>query len=31
MVPDDCLLPIRGQDGDDETLAWAGKPQQVTA
>ena len=25
-VADTLLRPIRGQDGDDETLAWAGKP-----
>jgi hypothetical protein len=29
--PDDCLRPIRDQDGEDETMAWAGKPQEVTA
>lgn len=32
----DCILdamlrPIRGQEGDDETLAWVGKPAQVDA
>ena len=26
---DDLLRPIRGQEGDDETLAWAGKPAQI--
>jgi hypothetical protein len=25
------LRPIRDQDGEDETLTWAGKPQQVPA
>ncbi len=25
-IPDKYLRPIRGTDGDDETLAWAGKP-----
>lgn len=24
--PDDSLRPIRDQPGDDETLAWAGRP-----
>lgn len=28
---DDDLRPIRDQDGEDETLAWAGKPSEVTA
>ena len=28
---DRCLRPIRDQDGDDETLTWAGKPEGVTA
>jgi hypothetical protein len=28
---DSCLRPIRDNDGDDETLAWAGKPEKVTA
>jgi len=28
---DFCLRPIRDNDGEDETLAWAGKPQEVTA
>lgn len=28
----DCALrPIRDQPGEDETLTWAGKPQEVTA
>jgi hypothetical protein len=30
-IADECLRPIRDQDGDDETLTWAGKPEQVTA
>lgn len=25
-IGDSLLRPIRGQDGDDETLAWAGLP-----
>ena len=29
--PDAWLRPIRPGDGADETLAWAGKPQPVTA
>ena len=28
---DTQLRPIRGDEGDDETLAWAGKPEGVTA
>lgn len=28
-VADTLLRPIRGQAGDDETLAWAGKPAPV--
>lgn len=28
---DSNLRPIRDQDGEDETLTWAGKPEQVTA
>jgi hypothetical protein len=28
---DSDLIPIRGGDGEDETLTWAGKPQTVTA
>lgn len=28
---DDKLRPIRDNDGEDESLAWAGKPQGVTA
>lgn len=27
---DDVLRPLRDNDGTDETLIWAGKPQQVT-
>lgn len=30
-LADALLRPIRDQDGDDETLAWAGKPEQTTA
>lgn len=30
-IPDEWLRPIRDQDGEDETLTWAGKPQEVTA
>jgi len=30
-VADELLRPIRGQEGDDETLTWAGKPAQVDA
>lgn len=30
-VCDEHLRPIRDQDGEDETLSWAGKPEQVTA
>lgn len=26
ILQDEFLRPIRGTDGDDETLAWAGKP-----
>lgn len=29
--PDACLRPIRDQDGEDEILRIAGKPQEVTA
>lgn len=28
---DEYLRPIRDQDGEDETLTWAGNPQEVTA
>lgn len=28
-LADALLRPIRGQDGDDETLTWAGKPEQI--
>jgi hypothetical protein len=28
-VDDELLRPIRGEDGDDETLTWAGKPSTV--
>lgn len=31
LIADECLRPIRGHEGDDETLAWAGKPEQVAA
>lgn len=27
--PDKWLRPIRDQDGEDETLTWAGKPQSI--
>lgn len=30
-VADEHIRPIRDQDGDDETLIWAGKPEKVTA
>jgi hypothetical protein len=30
-VDDRELRPIRDNDGDDETLTWAGKPEHVTA
>jgi hypothetical protein len=30
-IHDECLRPIRDSDGEDETLTWAGKPQEVTA
>lgn len=30
-IADRCLRPIRPTDGEDETLTWAGKPEQVTA
>ena len=30
-VRDECLRPLRNQDGADETLQWAGKPEGVTA
>lgn len=30
-IPDSQLKPIRPNDGQDETLTWAGKPEQVTA
>lgn len=30
-IPDSDLRPIRPNDGEDETLQWAGKPQEVTA
>lgn len=30
-VRDEHLKPIRPGDGDDETLAWAGKPEGVAA
>ncbi|MDI4633310.1 hypothetical protein J7U46_09650 [Pelomonas sp. V22] len=31
MWPDSTLLPIRDNDGEDETLTWAGKPEAVPA
>ncbi len=31
VIRDELLRPIRDNDGEDETLAWAGKPQQVAA
>ena len=30
-IADRCVRPIRDQPGDDETLAWSGKHQGVTA
>jgi hypothetical protein len=30
VCPDEALRPIRDQDGEDETLTWAGKPEQIT-
>lgn len=30
-IQDRHLRPIRGQEGEDETLTWAGKPEKVTA
>ena len=30
-IPDNELRPIRPNDGEDETLQWAGKPQKETA
>lgn len=30
-VCDSALRPIRPDEGDDETLDWAGKPEKVTA
>lgn len=30
-IEDSELRPIRPEKGDDETLAWAGKPEKVTA
>lgn len=29
FIADEVLRPIRGQEGDDETLTWAGKPTPV--
>lgn len=29
--PDSWLRPLRDGEGDDESLSWAGKPEQVTA
>ena len=31
LCPDQYLRPIRDSDGEDETLTWAGKPEQVAA
>lgn len=31
FIEDRYLRPIRGTEGDDETLTWAGKPEKVTA
>ena len=31
QVEDSWLTPIRDQDGEDETLQWAGKPEGVAA
>lgn len=31
LISDKNLRPIRDQDGEDETLQWAGKPEGVTA
>lgn len=31
LCPDHWLRPIRPGEGDDETLIWAGKPEQVAA
>lgn len=31
MYSDAWLRPIRDNDGEDETLTWAGKPEQVAA
>ena len=31
MVEDKFLRPIRDNDGEDETLTWAGKPEGVAA
>lgn len=31
LAADEFLRPIRPSEGDDETLTWAGKPEQVTA
>jgi hypothetical protein len=30
LAPDVRLRPIRDNDGEDETLTWAGKPEQIT-
>ncbi len=30
-VLDRCLRPIRDNDGEDETLTWAGKPERINA
>lgn len=31
LVRDEHLRPIRPDEGDDETLSWAGKPEKVAA
>ena len=31
IAHDSWLKPLRGDSGEDETLRWAGKPQEVTA
>ena len=29
MIDDECLKPIRDQDGEDQSLTWAGKPNSI--
>lgn len=31
LAPDEFLRPLRDNEGDDESLSWAGKPEQVAA